>query len=114
MSSRVSAEAADLIVRYTQAGLGRQEIADRIGCSVDTVSNVRRRRGVRVRHSYRLSAEQLARAEQLLDDGASFAEAARSIGSTTSAVARRFPGRGWSYRECGLFTAMLRQIEVSA
>ena len=43
MSSRVSAEAADLIVRYTQAGLGRQEIADRIGCSVDTVSNVRRR-----------------------------------------------------------------------
>lgn len=112
--ARVTPEAADLIVRYTEQGLGRQEIADRIGCSVDTVSNVRRRRGVPVQRSYRLSAEQLARAEQLLDDGASFAEAARSIGSTTSAVARRFPGRGWSYRECGLFTAMLRKVEVSA
>lgn len=43
----------------------------------------------------RLSDDEAARAEELLDDGCSYREAARTLGVTAATLLRRFPGRGW-------------------
>jgi hypothetical protein len=49
------------------------------------------------------------RALALLDDGASYAETARSIGKDRSWVTKRFPGRGWTKQEGGAYGYMMRK-----
>ncbi len=44
----------------------------------------------------RLTAAEMRRADELLADGVSFADVARTLGRSKSAICRRFPGRGWT------------------
>ena len=48
-------------------------------------------------------------AEQLINDGASLREAARTIGVHHKTVSKWFPGRGWSLSEAGKFAMLLRK-----
>jgi transposase-like protein len=57
----------------------------------------------------RMSQEDIARMEQLLDDGASYAEVARTIGCSARAVARYFPNRGWTEDQTVEFMTMMRK-----
>lgn len=46
-----------------------------------------------------LSDSEIRFAEQLLDDGASFREVARTLDRNPSVICRHFPGRGWTAQQ---------------
>lgn len=58
----------------------------------------------------RLTDAQIARARSLLEDGASYAETARTTGHDADTLSRRLPGYGWTQREGGLFSSQIRRF----
>ncbi len=46
--------------------------------------------------------------EQLLSEGASYREVARTTGRSSNTVARLFPFRGWSQSQGGKFGCLIR------
>lgn len=46
---------------------------------------------------------------RLLDDGASLAETARTIGVDFRTVRRRFPDRGWTHQQAGQLAQIIRR-----
>ncbi|WP_084459499.1 helix-turn-helix domain-containing protein [Mycolicibacterium houstonense] len=107
---RLTESQIERIAVLSRRGVGCEEIAAAVGCSLGSVWYARRRKGLSDRSAYTLTSEQLARADALLADGASFTEVARTIGTTTSAVCKRFPGRGWSHTECGSYGKFLARM----
>lgn len=47
----------------------------------------------------KLSEDEKTRAAELLDGGASYHEAARTIGRSAAVLCRLFPGRGWTIEQ---------------
>lgn len=54
----------------------------------------------------RTDIAKIIRADRLLRDGASYAEAARTVGVSPDTVARWFPGRGWKTEEVTFFAGL--------
>lgn len=52
--------------------------------------------------------ERLARAKELLLDGASVKEASRTTGLDRSTIQKYFPGMGWTSKQAGDFRALTR------
>lgn len=96
----------DEVRRLTRAGLTAQQIADRVGCSKRQVGRDRRTLGIAPPWQ-QLTDEQVQRAEELLDDGASNLEVARTIGCDERTIRRRFPGRGWTKQQAAEHSALL-------
>lgn len=82
------------IVELTRAGWTAQQIADALRITSRTVARARVRRGVAKPPTPPLTDDEIQRAELLLDDGASCAEVARTLGRCPGAIRKRFPGRG--------------------
>ena len=61
-----------------------------------------------------LNNAEITHARELLDDGCSYREAARTIGHPRSAVMKAIPGYGWTYKEAGEFAAACRWRKGSA
>lgn len=78
-----------------------------------TVVRYRRRAGVSRPIPEHITDEQLARAEQLLDDGASVAETARTVGVSPMGLHKHFPGRAWSHDEVIAYAAFCSRIARS-
>lgn len=96
MSSNVSdPDIAERVRQLTSVGRSAADIAAALRISERTVVRYRRRVGIAKPVVEHMTVEQLARAEQLLDDGCSAAETARSVGVAPSTIRRRFPGRAW-------------------
>lgn len=57
--------------------------------------------------------EDWARAEALLDDGASYRETALTTGIPKSTLIDNLPGRGWSAQESGSFRTFLNKNSAS-
>ncbi|UZT28743.1 helix-turn-helix DNA binding protein [Nocardia phage NS-I] len=79
--------------RLRRAGKTVAQVAETLGVARETVSRDLKALGMGT-PVRRVSAEDWARAEALLDDGASYSEAARTIGVAVSTVRNRYPGRG--------------------
>jgi len=81
------------------AGKAEREIARLLGLHQTTVGQIRRRLGLPPPGRWRkpLTAEELRAVEALLADGASYGEAARTVGRGPVTIARHFPGRGWDH-----------------
>lgn len=56
------------------------------------------------------TADELATAERMLDDGASVREVERTLGRTRNSLKRYLAGRGWTRSEAGKHSAMMRRI----
>lgn len=84
------------VAEMTRAGLSGDCIAAVLGVSERSVERARVATGCARPASVPLTEAELAAARQLLDDGASYAEVARTLGRGETTVARRFPGRGWT------------------
>jgi DNA invertase Pin-like site-specific DNA recombinase len=98
---------AERVVELTQRGLSATDIATIERISRRSVYRIRQKHGASRHHAvHRLTEEELSRAAELLADGASRAEVARTIGCSDTAVARRFPGQCWSYVQVGQFAAL--------
>lgn len=90
------------VAMLTKAGWSARAIAEELGCGESTVTRSRVRAGVARPAAKFLTPEEVATIERLLDDGASLAEAARTIGrGPAGAVYQRFAGRAWTPQECG-------------
>lgn len=83
----------DQVAEMTRTGFTLADIARSLGVTERTVSRCRKRAGIAGPAAVPLTAEQIATAQQLLDDGATVAETARTIGCSQQTVSRYFPGR---------------------
>lgn len=97
----IAAQCRELVTELTRAGLSAPQIAERLGIATRTVQRHRVAAGIAQPPARHLSPEEIDRARQLIDDGASYKEVARTIGCANVTVAKRFPGRGWTLAECG-------------
>lgn len=88
---------AERVVELTQKGKTTLGIAVRLGISERTVTRLRQRAGASLSGPVvPYPAEVWERAEEMLDDGASRAEVARTLGMNYSTVRYHFPDRGWT------------------
>jgi DNA-binding CsgD family transcriptional regulator len=94
------------VVELTFRGLSAADIAHQLGITERTVFRIRRRRMVARCTPLRFTDDEIATAEQMLADGASIAEVARSLGRRPATVNKRFRGRGWSKVQCAEFGAL--------
>lgn len=83
------------IAKLTEDGLTAEAIAAELGVTARTVQRARVRRGVAKPAARRMTAEDLRRARELLDDGASLGEVSRTIGRDLHTIGKHFPGCGW-------------------
>ena len=96
------------VIDLSNDGLTIPEIAKRLGCGLRTVSSIRRSHGFRSPQF--LSPERLQVIESMLDDGMSYNEIHRTIGTDPGTIAIHFPGRGWTPSQNGTFNAHTRSI----
>lgn len=102
----------DRIITLARYGYTTAEIADHLGCSARTVQRHRSAAGVGTLKVPNLSADEVARAAELLDDGASYRETARTLGRGVSQIIARFPGRGWTRDQINEYRVMKKQLEA--
>lgn len=96
------------VVELTRLGRTIADIAAALRISERHVSRIRAEQGIARPKPPLLSEEELRIAAEMLDDGASYAEVARTLGRHHRAIAVRFPGRGWDKGE-GARLAMYRR-----
>ena len=99
------------IVTMTREGLSASQIGAALGCTARTVTRVRARLDCLVHEKARpLTDAQLEAADQLLSDGCSIAEAARTVGASEMGLHRRFPGRAWNRAQISEYNALCRRM----
>ncbi|WP_187589073.1 helix-turn-helix transcriptional regulator [Gordonia sp. OPL2] len=103
----VRARRLEAVGSLTRAKTPTAEIAALLGVSERTVTRCRVELGIARPTPPRLTQEQLDTAERLLAEGASYVEAAQTVGCTPKPLRRRFPGRGWTFAECGRWARWL-------
>lgn len=96
------------IAALTKAGKTAPQIAEQLGITARTVTRARVRLGIAQPARPMLTGKQIAAAFALLEDGCSYKEAARTVGTSISALSNRFPDHGWTRRQGGEFGAMIR------
>lgn len=84
------------VARRSADGQTAAAIAVALHCSPRTVERIRHDLGIRMKTPRQFTAGELATIDALLDDGASVAEALRSVGRTPKSWSRRWLGRGWT------------------
>ncbi|AKQ06960.1 DNA binding protein [Mycobacterium phage Royals2015] len=103
------------IVALSWNGWTIGDIAKEVGCSDRTVSRVRVRHGISRGEAHDPIPEHvLAQAARLLDDGASYTDAAATVGCSRTALRRKFPGRGWDRRQCAEWRVIARMERAIA
>ena len=111
MAIRRAVERDELIARLTREGHKTRDIAHRLGITERTVSRSRIRSGCAKPAQIPMSEDEISRAKQMLDDGASYAEVARTLGRYVTTFYKKFPGQGWSLEDTAAYNA-LRQREM--
>jgi DNA-binding CsgD family transcriptional regulator len=96
------------VALMTRNGCTAQQIGDELGINQRTVRRIRSVTGTS-RPVRRMTAEDRARAERMLDDGCSRYEVARTIGISPPTIEYHFPGRRWSSVEVGSYAVMCRR-----
>jgi len=96
------------VVELTKQGLTVEAIADKLSMSRRHVTYIRNRTHTTTRPAMSpLSDEQVERARQMLDDGASYAEIHRTLGH---AFNDRIPGRGWTREQTIEYVRATRRL----
>jgi hypothetical protein len=111
MRGRPSRVNKEEFLRLHHEGLSAQELAKLFGISDRHVTRLRKEFGVANPSPHgarRVDAAWLARASQMLDDGAPVKEVAATLGSTEATVHRHFPGRGWDRSTVGRHARAVR------
>lgn len=78
-----------------EEGVTFADLAERFGCSVDTVRRTRAKLGI-PSPARRLAGELRERVDAAVEDGWSFGEIVRTYGVTHETLRRHYPGRQWS------------------
>ena len=89
------------ILRMTARRVSLAETAARFGCSERQVSVIRSQHGVARPARRPITTEELTRAEELLKDGCSYSEVARTLDRSTGVLRKHLPGYGWPTNRTG-------------
>ena len=102
------------IIRLHHYGLTVRQIAEQVGCTMRTVQRVKSANGlaqqVPATVGVPVSAERLAFAAQLFDDGASQWEVRRTTRLHQRTLQKHFPGRGWGPTQAAAFGNQVRRL----
>lgn len=108
-SRRVRIHNWDMVVELTRQGCSARDIADKLGMSKHHVGYIRTKTHTNVHtKAPLLSDEDVQRAMQMLDDGASYAEIQRTLGH---AFNTRIPGRGWTREQTNEYICATRRLK---
>ena len=99
MDATSIAERRERVQEMTRNGMTVIRIAEALGVTDRTVTRDRVALGIANPVAIHMTDHQRATARQLLNDGCSYNEAARTIGMGGQAVRRAFPGHGWTRRQ---------------
>lgn len=96
----------------TKMGFSARMIAAELHIHADSVSRSRKRSGIALTRPAAMTPEQVQRMDEMLEDGVSYAEIARTFGFHQSSIARRLPNRGWTAQQAGELGAMNRGFKL--
>jgi hypothetical protein len=97
------------VVELTHQGKTAREISDLLGVTTRTVVRDRREMGIAKPVPRRLTDDEVRAVEQMLEDGCSYSEIARTFGVHLTCISQRFPGRGWTATQANEYRALLRK-----
>lgn len=98
------------ILALVREGLPSRVIAHRLHVSKRTISRVRQAAGLGVERRTASEDDKL-RAKKMLEEGASYAEVARTIGFGPQHVKRWFPGYEWTVEQRNEMADMQRRLD---
>jgi IS30 family transposase len=120
-AAQALAERRALVAELTWEGWTAKRIAARLSVTPRTVIRDRvkmdehRILGIAQPARRLLTDEECRRAQELLDDGYSLMEVARTLNRSAHTIGRRFKGQGWTLAETGQFnslTALRKRLGV--
>lgn len=83
-----------------EEGQSTKKLAEAVGVTPRTIRNWRTKPKPDWYHTRKqIDDSKLEAVDRLLSDGASYAEAARTVGLNVETVREHFPGRGWSPKQ---------------
>lgn len=101
------------IEQLTREGYSASEIAAFLGVTKRTVVRIRRKLGItKPPAGLPLSAEELRIAAEMLADGCSYTETARTLGRGVHTMIRRFPGYGWDRQQSAAYSVAVRRLNA--
>jgi DNA invertase Pin-like site-specific DNA recombinase len=103
-------ERFERFLRLHAEGWPAWKIAADLGVAVRTVQRWRGRAGLAKGPGTPFTVEEIEVARVLLEDGASYNEAARSIGRDATCLKRKLPGYGWSLEQSIEYAVMMRRL----
>jgi IS30 family transposase len=103
-------ERRDRVTELTRQGLTAKQIAEQLGVTERTISRDRAARGITQPTAPRVTESEFARAKEMLDDGASYEEVARTLRRSHTAFRHRFPGYSLTPTEASQRAALGRQM----
>jgi len=102
------------VLERTRKGQSAPQIADDLGCCARTVHRARVRLNIGKPSATPVTAEQIEKMRQLLDDGASRCETARTLGVSPKTVNRHFPGRKWTREQANEMSSAIQKARWRA
>ena len=96
ISREARAEREARVKCLTEQGWPATEIAAVLKISTRTVVRYRRVTGCSQPVGRHLTDDEIATAGEMLDDGCSYTEVARTLGVSAWAIATKYPGRSWT------------------
>lgn len=111
MTMADKAERNERIAELTRQGLTAKVIAEKLNITRRSVVRIRAAMGVAQPAPQRMTADELARAEALLVDGASVTEAARTIGRCDQALRKHFPQYAWSPSQAAELAVLVQRAK---
>lgn len=109
------AERRKVVAELTWEGWTLDAIAARLNVTPRTVSRDRDELKITQPWPSRFTDDEYRRAQELLDDGYSLQEVARTLHRNVETIAKRFRGRGWSPEQTGQYNRLLalrKQLDV--
>lgn len=105
------AERQDRVAAMTRCGISASDIAACLRITKRTVTRDRRAAGCNVSGpGIPLTEAEIARAAELLADGCSYHEVARTLGRGPKAIKHRFPGLSWTPHQISAHAATIRNL----
>ena len=100
----------DRVTQLTHQGHTAKQIANLLGVSPRTIIRDRAARGITQPQPSRVSDDEFSRAKEMLEDGASYEEVARTLRRSHTAFRHRFPGYTLTKEEAAHRAALGRQM----